>query len=250
MAPLPLWLIVSVLLVAALYSSVGHGGASGYLACLSLVPGSIAPTQMATTALTLNLLVTGIGLWAFVRTGQFSMRLLWPFVLASVPAALLGGLTPLPLRAYSLLLAAALLLAAVRLLARPLQGAATPRPPQWTVALISGAAIGWLSGVLGIGGGIFLSPLVLFLGWATPRQAAACSACFIFVNSAAGLAGRWFQGAVEFGVWWPLVIAAALGALLGSRLGAGRFSIAALNRMLAAVLLIAAVKLLKVGIAS
>lgn len=250
MAPLPLWLIISVLLVAALYSSVGHGGASGYLACLSLVPGSIAPTQMATTALSLNLLVTGIGLWAFVRTGQLSMRLAWPFVLASVPAALLGGLTPLPVRAYSFLLAAALLLAAVRLLTRPLQGAATPRPPQWPVALVSGAVIGWLSGALGIGGGIFLSPLVLLLGWATPRQTAACSACFIFANSAAGLAGRCLQGAAKFGVWWPLVIAAALGGLIGSRMGAGRFSSAALNRVLALVLLTAAVKLLKVGIAS
>ena len=250
MAPLPPWLIISVLLVAALYSSVGHGGASGYLACLSLLPGSIAPAQMATAALTLNLLVVSIGLWAFMRAGQLSMRLVGPFVLASVPAAFLGGMTPLPLRAYSLLLAAALLLAAVRLLTRPLQGAATPRPAQWPVALVLGAAIGWLSGMLGIGGGIFLSPLVLLLGWATPRQAAACSACLIFVNSAAGLAGRWFQGAVEFGVWWPLVIAAALGALIGSRLGAGRFSSAALNRVLAVVLLIAAVKLLRVGIAS
>ena len=250
MAPLPLWLILSVLLVAVLYSSVGHGGASGYLACLSLVPGSLAPTQMATTALTLNLLVVGIGLWTFVRAGQLSMRLMGPFVLASVPAALLGGLMPLPLRAYSLLLAAALLLAAVRLLIRPLQGAAATRPPQWPVAIVSGAVIGWLSGVLGIGGGIFLSPLVLLLGYATPRQAAACSACFIFANSAAGLAGRWFHGAVAFGVWWPLVIAAALGAWIGSRLGAGRFSSTALNRVLAIVLLIAVVKLLRVGIAS
>ena len=250
MAPLPLWLIISVLLVATFYSSVGHGGASGYLACLSLVPGSIAPIQMATTALTLNLLVTGIGLWAFVRTGQLSMRLLLPFVLASVPAALLGGLTPLPLRAYSFLLAAALLLAAIRLLSKPLQGAATPRLPQRSVALVWGGMIGWLSGALGIGGGIFLSPLVLFLGWATPKQAAACSACFIFANSAAGLAGRWFQGTVEFGVWWPLVVAAALGALIGSRMGAGKFSSTAINRVLATVLLIAAVKLVKVGIAS
>ena len=107
-----------------------------------------------------------------------------------------------------------------------------------------------MSGALGIGGGIFLSPLVLLLGWAMPKQAAACSACFIFVNSAAGLAGRWLHGAVEFGVWWPLVIAATLGALIGSRMGAGRLSSAALNRALAVVLLIAAVKLLKVGITS
>lgn len=250
MAPLPLWLILSVLLVAALYSSVGHGGATGYLACLSLVPGSLAPTQMATTALTLNLLVTGIGLWAFARTGQLSRRLVGPFVLASVPAALLGGLTPLPVRAYSLLLAAALLVAAVRLLTSPQQGAGVLRPTQRPVALVSGAVIGWLSGALGIGGGIFLSPLVLFLGWATPKQAAACAACFIFANSAAGLAGRWLQGAVEFGVWWPLVLAAVLGALIGSRLGAGRFSSVALNRVLAIVLLTAAVKLVREGIAS
>jgi uncharacterized membrane protein YfcA len=205
---------------------------------------------MATTALTLNLLVAGIGLAAFVRRGQLLGRLVWPFALASVPAALVGGLTPLPARAYGLLLGGALLLAAARLLSRPAQGTAALRPIRWPVALVSGAVIGWLSGALGIGGGIFLSPLVLLLGWATPSQTAACSACFIVANSAAGLTGRWLLGVAACGAWWPLVVAAVVGGLIGSRLGARRFSSVMLNRVLAIVLLAAAAELLKAGIAS
>jgi len=240
------WLVPSFFAVALLYASVGHGGASGYLALLSLAPVALNPDQMATTALTLNLVVAGMGWLAFSRAGHFVGRLAWPLIAASIPAAFLGGATPVVVRVYALLLAVALLLAAPRLLLtpqQPLHGGSV-RPPAAVVAVPVGAGIGWLSGVVGIGGGIFLSPLLLLLGWATIAQTAAVSAGFIVVNSAAGLAGRFARGAVDYGMLWPLLLAAFAGGWLGSRLGANHFSGTLLKRLLAIVLLLASGKLL------
>ena len=240
------WLIPTFFVIALLYASVGHGGASGYLAVLSLL--AIRPDQMAATALTLNLLVAWIGLLAFVRAGHFSGRLTWPFVAASVPAAFLGGLTRVSAHAYAVLLAFALIVAAWRLLIELRREPSKPeRPPSLTAALPVGGAIGWLSGVVGVGGGIFLSPALLLCRWADAKQTAATSACFILVNSAAGLAGRLVHGTFEGGGLWPLLIAACAGGVIGSRLGANHFSGRALKRVLAVVLLVAAVKLLKVA---
>ena len=240
------WLLIpSVFLVALLYSSVGQGGGSGYLAVLSLL--AIRPEQMATTALTLNLVVAGIGLIAFLRAGHFSGRLTWPFVTASVPAAFLGGLTRVSAHAYAVLLAFALIVAAWRLLMEwRREELVSVKPPMLAVALPVGGAIGWLSGVVGVGGGIFLSPLCLLRRWADVKQTAATSACFILVNSAAGLAGRLVHGTFEGGGLWPLLLAACAGGVIGSRLGANHFSGRAPKRVLAAVLLVAALKLLKV----
>ena len=241
-------LVPSVFLIAVLYSSVGHGGASGYLAALSLASGALVSAHMATTALTLNLLVAGLGMVAFARAGHFVGRLTWPFLLASIPAAFLGGLTPVSARAYAVLLAVSLAIAAFRLLmmnARRDTGAVNP--PPMGAALPVGGGIGWLSGVVGVGGGIFLSPLLLLLRWATPKQAAASSACFILANSAAGLAGRFARGAIEYGPFWPLLIAAVAGGLVGSRLGANHFSGTVLKRLLAVVLLVASFKLLRMA---
>jgi len=149
-------------------------------------------------------------------------------------------------RVYALLLAVALLLAALRLLVAPRQllHGGFAHPPAALVAVPVGAGIGWLSGVVGIGGGIFLSPLLLLLGWATVPQTAAVSSGFIVVNSTAGLAGRFARGAVDYGVLWPLLLAAFAGGLLGSRLGANHFSGTLLKRLLAIVLIVAAGKLL------
>jgi uncharacterized membrane protein YfcA len=239
------WLIPSFFLVAMLYASVGHGGASGYLAILALVPGGLLPDQMATTALTLNLLVAGIGLLVFVRAGHFLGRLTWPFIIASTPAAFLGGLTPVPVRVYGLLLAVSLAVAAWRLLMSVGRREVDAiKAPALAVALPAGGGIGWLSGVVGVGGGIFLSPLMLLLRWASPKQAAASSACFILVNSASGLVGRFARGAIEYGTLWPLLIAAFTGGLIGSRLGANHFSGSLLKRLLAVVLVVASVKLM------
>ncbi|MBI1992051.1 MAG: sulfite exporter TauE/SafE family protein [Candidatus Omnitrophica bacterium] len=237
------WLIPAFFMIALVYASVGHGGASGYLAALSFVV--VRPDEMATTALTLNLFVAGMALMSFVRAGHFISRLTWPFVISSAPCALLGGLTVVPVRMYSWLLAAALSVAAIRLMT----DVSAPRreyvkAPGLAIVLPIGGGVGWLSGLVGIGGGVFLSPLMLLLGWATPKQAAASSAGFIVANSAAALVGRWARQGIQYGPFWPLLIAALAGGIIGARLGANHFSGKALKRLLAVILLIAAVKLL------
>lgn len=240
------WLIPSVFLIAVLYSSVGHGGASGYLAVLSLL--AVPKDQMVTTALILNVVVAGLGVLVFIRAGFISGRLTWPFLLASVPAAFLGGMTHVPARVYAGLLAGALCVAAWRLATELHRDRAMiVRPPSLAIALPVGGAIGWLSGVVGIGGGIFLGPLLVLSHWASPKQAAASAACFILANSAAGLVGRLVSRTAAMGLLWPFLIAAATGGLIGSRLGANHFSGITLKRLLAVVLVIAAVKLLAVG---
>lgn len=243
------WLVPSFFVIAVLYASVGHGGASGYLAVLSFL--GARPGAMAMTALTLNLVVAGIALGSFARAGHLNGRLAWPFIAASVPAAFLGGATPVSVQMYAALLASSLFVGALRLaITVRRQEAGSITPPSWAVAVPVGAGIGWFSGVVGVGGGIFLSPLLLLLRWANAKQTAAASACFILVNSAAGLAGRFTRGATDYGMLWPLLMAACAGGLLGSRLGANHFSEMLLKRLLAVVLLTAAVKLLRMGIAS
>jgi uncharacterized membrane protein YfcA len=244
------WLVPSFFIVAVLYASVGHGGASGYLALLSFVPAALAPDQMATTALTLNLIVAGMGWLAFARAGHFAGRLVWPLLAASVPAAFLGGAMPVSVHTYAALLASSLFVAALRLaITVRSQEKGLIMPPTWVVAVPMGAGIGWLSGIVGVGGGIFLSPLLLLLRWTNIKQTAAASACFILVNSAAGLAGRVTRGAIDYGTLWPLLMAAFAGGLLGSRLGANHFSGVLLKRLLAVVLLVASLKLLRIAMA-
>ncbi len=238
-------LLALVFLVAATYASVGHGGASGYLAVLSFF--ALAPEVMAPSALLLNLLVAGLSFASYLRAGHFVFRLLWPFLLTSVPFAFLGGLTGVSPRLYMGLLAAALVFAAFRLLvvAPATQEENLVRPPSLAVALPVGAAIGFLSGLVGVGGGIFLSPLLILLRWADARRTAAVSAAFIWINSAAGLYGQLSRKPVDWsGLIW-LVGAAFAGGLVGSWLGARRFPGVWLRRILGVVLLIATVKLLR-----
>lgn len=237
-----MWLIPVFFVIALLYASVGHGGASGYLAMLSFV--AVRPDEMATTALTLNVVVAIMALISFQRAGHFDIRLTWPFLAASLPAAFLGGLVPAPVHIYRRLLAAALGVAALRLSVemRGRDEAATTAP-RWSVALPIGGGIGWLSGTVGIGGGIFLSPLLLLRGWASPHQAAATSAGFIVVNSVAALLGRWVRQGLTYETMWPLLLAACAGGVVGARLGANHFSGRTLRRLLAVVLLVAAIKM-------
>jgi uncharacterized membrane protein YfcA len=241
---LPWWLIPSFFIIAFLYASVGHGGASGYLALLSFV--SLSKEEMATTALSLNVCVSTVALISFARAGHFVKSLAWPFLISSVPAAFIGGFGPVSSQVYSMLLAIALAMASLRLaLPGNAQQGNQPRRLRKAVALPVGGAIGWLSGVVGVGGGIFLSPLLLLCRWASPKQAAAVSAGFILANSAAALLGRLLQGGFRYGATPPLLIAALAGGLLGARLGANHFSGALLKRLLAVILLIASVKLVK-----
>ncbi len=237
-------LLVLVFLVAVAYSSVGHGGASGYLAMLSFF--GLAPTVMAPSALCLNLLVAGLSFLHYQRAGHFVFRLLWPFLLASIPAAFLGGLTEVPVHLYMGVLAAVLVFAALRLLLvlPPKHEESFVKPPGLRVALPMGASIGFLSGVIGVGGGIFLSPLLILLKWADAKRTAAASAAFIWINSAAALYGHLSRKSVDWSALVWLVGAAFAGGLLGSWLGARRFRGIWLRRILGVVLLVATVKLL------
>ena len=181
-------LLAALFVVAVLYASVGHGGASGYQAVMGLAGQDLK--EAATGALVLNLLVAGTAWIGFARAGHFSWRLLWPFLVGSVPAAVVGSRLPVPAPVLSGLLAFVLLVAAVAMvLPRKDQEVPDRRPPLLPSALI-GAFIGVLSGIVGVGGGIFLSPLMITRRWASVRRVAATSAAFIVINSAAGLAGR------------------------------------------------------------
>ncbi len=234
-----LWALVGF--AAVVYASVGHGGASAYLAILSLY--GVAPVEMSTGALVLNILVAGVALATYARAGHLLGRLTWPFIVASVPGAYLGGLLHVSPRAYDLLLGVALLAAAVRLWWTPAEHPDRPaRPLAWAPALLAGAGIGVLSGIVGVGGGIFLSPLMILAGWAGAKQTAATSAAFIVVNSIAGLAGRASRGALVMGHLAPLVVVAFLGGLIGARLGAYRLLPLQLRRVLAVLLLFVAIK--------
>lgn len=227
-------------LVAALYATVGHGGASGYLAVMALA--GFEPAAMKPTALVLNVVVSLIGTVIFVRAGHFAWRLFWPFAVVAAPCAYLGGGWQLSAEVFRWLVAAALLFAAGRLLIPAALGAEVRRPSGWVIVVV-GASIGFISGLIGVGGGIFLTPLILFFRWGEPKTAAAVSAPFILVNSAAGLLGH--VGSLgQLPASWPwLVIAATVGGLLGSRWGSRVARPAQLRPALALVLLVAAVKL-------
>lgn len=240
------WLLTAAIFaLALLYSSVGHGGGSGYLAAMALL--GVTATVMRPAALVLNLLVAGLATAQFARAGYFSWRLFWPFALTSVPLAFLGGRVHLPGTLYRQLVGATLVFAAMRLFlaARntPNRDENTQPPPLW-LALIIGAVLGFVAGLTGVGGGIFLSPLLLLCGWADTRRTSAVSAAFIWVNSASGLAGQ----AAQLNSLPPAIFAWAAAALMGGAIGSelGRRHLAAVNlrRLLALVLLIAAGKLL------
>ena len=242
---LPLVLFPLFFLVAGLYSSVGHGGASGYLALFSLF-GVMSP---ATTpiVLLLNILVASISFMNYWKSGHFSLPLLLPFAVTSIPAAYVGGMVSLDQVPFQLLLGGVLLLAALRLLLikeiRPL----TPereRMQTWAWGLPLGVILGFLSGLIGIGGGIFLSPLLLFLGWADVRKVAAVSSAFIVLNSLAGLLGHLTRGSEALLPALPLAATVAAGALVGSYAGAHRIPPRSLQVALGLVLILAAFKLI------
>ena len=240
--PSPL-LAVLVTAVAFLYASVGFGGASGYLAVMSQF--GIDPAIMASTALILNIVVASIAFINYTRAGALRRDLLLPFLLTSVPAAFLGGYFKLQADVYLLLLYAVLTYVMLRMLfARPEPQTGTEDLhsfPLW-LALTCGAGIGLLSGMVGIGGGIFLSPLIILARWGTPKQAAATAAGFIVLNSISGLLGRALGGNFVLGAFGAALLPLGIiGALAGSYLGARKFSGLWTRRILGVVLLIAIV---------
>lgn len=232
-------LILLLAIMAFLYASVGHGGASGYLAVMALF--AIAPPVMKQTALLLNLGVSLMSFIAFYRQGYFKWTLFWPFALGSIPAAYLGARIPLADSTYKQILGACLFLAVIRMVVTLKES--EPRKLNLGIGVLAGAAIGVLSGMIGIGGGIILSPLLLLFRWANLKEAAAISALFIFVNSVSGLAGliTWIPLDQSQMLYW--LVASLVGGFLGARWGAGIASNMKVKWILALVLVIASLKL-------
>lgn len=244
--PADVWLLLPfVLLGAALYTSVGHGGATVYLALLTLA--GYSTRTVSTTVLVLNVAAAGIAFVAFRQAGHLRPRIFLPFIVTSVPMAYLGGLFPFSVAAQDLLLGVVLLLAAVRLLffAKP-PNLGVPSDGAWLYAgaPLLGAVLGFAAGATGIGGGIFLSPILLVLGWCDVKEAGAIASAFIVLNSLAGLAAKLQTTPLDLGLLLPMGAVVLVGAVVGSWAGARRLPPRALQVLLGAVLLVAAAKAL------
>lgn len=235
---------ILIFLIAFLYSSVGHGGASGYLALMALF--GVAPESMRSTSLTLNVFVAGITFISYYRAGHFQLKLILPFVITSVPFAFAGALIRVDPAVYKITLGIFLLFAVGRLLFVPKAITGKPSVPPLWIALLTGSILGFFSGMIGIGGGIILSPLLILLHWAGMKETAAASAFFILLNSISGLSalnisGLHFEN--QMIVW---IVMGILGGLAGSYSGSFKIKPDLLRYPLALVLLIAGIKLLLV----
>lgn len=242
---IPWILLPFFFLIAIVYSSVGQGGASGYLALFALA--GLGRSEIAPVALALNLLVASTGFINYYRAKHFILKLLLPFISASIPAAFLGGLIKVSPQTFSLLLGGVLLLAAFRLLFIKTNAIEKRKelPKQFIFfSIIIGCFIGFLSGVTGIGGGIFLGPVLLLTGWADVKQAAAVSAPFIVLNSISGLAAKTFTHTIHWDVILIFGAVTLIGGQIGSRFGAYKFNPTVLQKLLGVVLLIGGSKLL------
>lgn len=229
-------------IVAFLYSSVGHGGASGYLALMALF--SIAPGHMKSTALLLNLFVSGVSFYHFYKGGYFKAKMFLYFAISSIPMAFLGGRIEVDENIYKKILGLVLIFAIMRLLGFMGKEKSEIVEVKLYQGIIVGAIIGLLSGLIGIGGGIILSPVILILSWGNMKEAAAVSSLFIWVNSAAGLLGQFSVGVQIQGYAIMWVILALAGGYLGAYYGSSRFDNRNLKYILALVLMVASAKLL------
>ena len=237
-----LFFLLLLFIVAFLYAAVGHGGASGYLALMAVF--GMAPEFMKPAALLLNLFVSASSFVLFYKEGHFKWKIFLPFALASIPFSFIGGMISLDASVYKKILGILLLIPVVRLAAFPNKDYYDLKPSTLFLSLLIGACIGFLSGLIGIGGGIILSPVLLLLAWTNQKQTAAISALFIFVNSLSGLAGQLTKGINFQSEMFVLVGVAFAGGSVGAWFGARKFNQNILKYMLATVLLMASVKLL------
>ena len=233
---------ILLFIVALLYASVGHGGASGYLALMAIY--GFAPEIMKPTALILNLFVSLTSFLLFLKGGHFKWKLFLPFALASIPFSFLGGTISLDAHIYKKVLGVLLLFPVLRFFIFPNTAEKDMKASSIAISLLVGAVIGFLSGLIGIGGGILLSPILLLLNWTNQKQTAAISALFIFVNSVSGLAGQLSHGIKIEPRMFSFVAIAFVGGLLGAWLGSLKFNQQILKYTLAVVLLMASVKLI------
>ncbi len=234
-------LTLAIFVVAVMYATVGHGGASGYLALMALF--GLPPEALKPTALLLNLVVAGAGSYLYLKARQFSWALFWPFAVTSIPASFLGGYFNLPPEMYRPVLGLILFFAAWRLCVRKENRASFTRTLSRYVALSLGLVIGFVSGLIGIGGGIFLSPLMILLGWARVREVSGIAALFILCNSAAGLLGH-LSGMQFVPNYAPLLAAAALlGGTLGALCGSRYIPVRSILRVMSLVLVLAGGKM-------
>jgi len=242
-----LLLAILIFVIALLYSTVGHAGASGYIAAMALF--GMAPVIMKPTALMLNIIVALIGSVRFYRRGFFSWRTFWPFAVTSIPAAYVGGSLTLPVPVYKSVVGIVLFYSAIRLFwsAGSADRKKTSLVPIW-VALIVGAAIGLLSGLTGVGGGIFLSPVLLLMHWAKTKETSGVSAAFILVNSIAGLLGQYpaIANLPDSLVYWAP--AALIGGWIGTELGTRVLPVSNIRKWLSVVLVLAGLKLISEAI--
>lgn len=239
-----LLIMLGLAAAAFLYASVGHGGASGYLAVMALA--GIAPETMRPAALSLNVVVASIAAWKYTRAGAFDWRVFWPFAAASIPMAYVGGALHVPEVIFKPLVGVALLFAAWRMYLSSRRVEVERHEMRLLPALAAGAVMGILSGLTGVGGGIFLSPLLLLMGWAGTRETSGIAALFILVNSLAGLAGLASMGSLaalpaNF-VWWAVTV--AVFGWLAAELGSRRLQLPVIRNLLALVLGVAGAKMI------
>lgn len=233
---------ILLFIVAFLYAAVGHGGASGYLALMALY--GVAPEVMKPTALLLNVFVSITSFIQFYRGGYFKWKIFWPLAIGSVPMAYVGGLMPIEIVLYKKILGVLLLIPIIRILWPTKELTDQKKESSIALSLLIGIVIGFLSGLISIGGGIILSPLLLLLRWTDMKQTAAISALFIFVNSISGLLGQLTKG-IHFNTdMYLFVVIAFAGGIFGAYFGVLKFNHKVLKYILAIVLLVAAYKLL------
>src|SRR5476651_1968588 len=237
-------LLAAVFTVAFFYSSVGHGGATGYLAALALV--GVAPASAKVAVLIANIFVASIAFWRFYTAGLFDWKIFLSFAVASIPFAFLGSKIHVSPQAYKIILGAVLTVAGIILFLRSRWQTddVALRKCLLPVALLVGAALGFLAGLTGIGGGVFLSPLLYLFRWVEPKTTGGIAAAFIIVNSISGLAGAGWEKITHAGPLLWLTLPAVIGALLGTHFGARRWSSVTFSRVLAGVLVFAGGKLL------
>ena len=239
-----IFILAALIFVAAiLYSSVGHAGASGYLAAMALF--GMAPLEMKPAALTLNILVALIAVTKYLKAGRFSWPVFWPFALSSVPFAYIGGLILLPSMYFKPVIGIVLIYAAFRFVKDAKKPDYTIKIPKIPVVVLSGASLGFLSGLVGVGGGIFLSPLLIVLQWAEVKKVTGIAAAFILVNSIAGLLGFISTKTPQLPEGLPVwAVAAVAGGYIGAEYGSKRFGNPTLKRLLSLVLLVAGIKMI------